>query len=382
MAKKPLKFGSRKRFAEGGSDKYKAKYDRKVADIESDYKKAQGSKTGRAAEVAKAKYEQRMADAKDDLAKWTKSDRTQTRAAESAAERNLSLTRRYGSAEPKFDDKPIATPQAMPDADVAKLAATARQGVSDAGGFGSAFKAARSAGDKTFTWRGKSYTTQMASEKPKPAVRSAATTPARSAATTPARSATTTAARPAAAVTTPRPGPAVPVPGRAPAAAAPKPQLTQSERYRARAAELAAEAKREAAEEKATGSAGNRARFKNLFGFGSSAAERASKMYTRSADASAKQEQAARWRDVEAQAAKDADAYARAKRHAAIIAEGEKPGASGYARSTAKFYRENPSAMKKGGKVAKKAAPVKKYAKGGKIDGCAVRGMTKAKRAR
>ena len=100
------------------------------------------------------------------------------------------------------------------------------------------------------------------------------------------------------------------------------------------------------------------------------------------ADTAEKMEQARRWRDVEAQGKKDADAYARAKRHAAIIAEGEKPGASGYARSTAKFYRENQNVMKKGGKVAKKAAPTKKYAKGGKIDGCAVRGMTKAKRAR
>lgn len=40
--------------------------------------------------------------------------------------------------------------------------------------FSSAFRAARNAGDKTFTWNGKSYTTQMASSKPasKPAARS------------------------------------------------------------------------------------------------------------------------------------------------------------------------------------------------------------------
>ena len=34
--------------------------------------------------------------------------------------------------------------------------------------FGQAFKAARKAGDGTFTWRGKKYTTELASEKKKP----------------------------------------------------------------------------------------------------------------------------------------------------------------------------------------------------------------------
>lgn len=37
--------------------------------------------------------------------------------------------------------------------------------------FGQAFKAARSGGDKTFTWRGKKYTTEMASDKPKASVK-------------------------------------------------------------------------------------------------------------------------------------------------------------------------------------------------------------------
>jgi hypothetical protein len=86
-----------KKFSEGGNAKYDAKYKRKVADIESDYAKAMKGKTGRAAEVAKAKYDQRMADAKDDLAKWTKSDRTETRAAEKSAERNLTMTRKFGA---------------------------------------------------------------------------------------------------------------------------------------------------------------------------------------------------------------------------------------------------------------------------------------------
>jgi hypothetical protein len=86
-----------KKFSDGGSDKYKAKYERKIADIKSDYDKAMKGKTGRAAEIAAAKRDQRLADAKDDLAKWTKSDRTETRAGEKAAERNLSMTRKYGA---------------------------------------------------------------------------------------------------------------------------------------------------------------------------------------------------------------------------------------------------------------------------------------------
>ena len=81
-----------KKFAAGGDAAQTARYARKTADIESDYQKA--LKAGRSSGIAKAKYEQRMADAADDLAKWTRSDRTQTRAAESAAEKALSEARR------------------------------------------------------------------------------------------------------------------------------------------------------------------------------------------------------------------------------------------------------------------------------------------------
>lgn len=102
-----------KKFAEGGkAERGQARYDRMVADIESDYKKAQGRKTGRGAEVARAKYEQRMADAKDDLAKARGEDRSKTRAAESAAERELTMTRRYGARKtPAMEDTgPITRP--------------------------------------------------------------------------------------------------------------------------------------------------------------------------------------------------------------------------------------------------------------------------------
>ena len=38
--------------------------------------------------------------------------------------------------------------------------------------FGNAFAMARKSGDKTFEWRGKKYTTELASEKPKASVKS------------------------------------------------------------------------------------------------------------------------------------------------------------------------------------------------------------------
>ena len=95
-----------KKFAEGGrASRGQARYDRMMKDIESDYAKKK-DRPGRAGEVAKAKYEQRMADAKDDLAKARGEDRSQTRAAEKAAERNLTTTRKYGATKSvvKADD--------------------------------------------------------------------------------------------------------------------------------------------------------------------------------------------------------------------------------------------------------------------------------------
>jgi len=68
-----------------------------MADIEKDFKKDSAGKTGKAFEVLEAKRAQRTADAKDDLAKRTGGDRTATRAAEAAAESNLTKTRKYGA---------------------------------------------------------------------------------------------------------------------------------------------------------------------------------------------------------------------------------------------------------------------------------------------
>jgi len=79
-----------KKFAAGG--RADAMRDRRMADIESDYKKAIAR--GVSEKEARAKRAQREADARDDYAKRTGADRTQTRAAEKAAEAKLTATRR------------------------------------------------------------------------------------------------------------------------------------------------------------------------------------------------------------------------------------------------------------------------------------------------
>ncbi len=83
-----------KKFSAGGAQ---GRYDRRMADIDKDFAKDSKGKSGRALEVLEAKRAQRTADAKDDLAKRTGGDRTATRAAEAAAESNLTKTRKYGA---------------------------------------------------------------------------------------------------------------------------------------------------------------------------------------------------------------------------------------------------------------------------------------------
>jgi hypothetical protein len=143
--------------------------DRRMKDIEKDYKiaLAKGKNEG----VAKAKYEQRMADAADDYAKRTKADRTATRAAEKASEsalkearrtKGMSITKRDMAADFKkyFADKPMTAKAAEP-AKAAETPAAAKPS-----SFNAAFKAARKdlGAGKTFTYNGKSYTTNMAGE--------------------------------------------------------------------------------------------------------------------------------------------------------------------------------------------------------------------------
>lgn len=98
-------------------------------------------------------------------------------------------------------DKPTASMKGLDDA-VSKIGAKTKQGMSDAGSFGSAFKAARSSGDKTFTWHGKSYSTKTAGDKPStpakraaPAAKPAASKPAASKPAAPAPAKRTEAPR-------------------------------------------------------------------------------------------------------------------------------------------------------------------------------------------
>ena len=314
-----------KKFSVGGrAERGQARYDRMVKDIESDYEKAKGRKTGRAAEVAKAKYEQRMADAKDDLAKARGEDRTQTRAAESAAEKNLSMTRKFGARSSeglvaKAEEKLAAK---APLSSVDTTGGKPKTGSS----FREAFATARKAGDKTFTWNGKSFTTQVKGE--------GAPKVSRPAATASRRAPTATASRPAPATKATTPAPAV-------KATTPTPTPTP-----------AAKAKDPFAKDKTgnyvdTSSAGSRARLAARFGI------------------SGGKPSGAYGSLVEIARKKDEEKAAKAKAE-----EANRKAKVPVTRLGADPYGFNKA---KGGSV-------KGYAKGGKIDGCAVRGKTKAGR--
>jgi hypothetical protein len=109
-----------KKFSAGGAQ---GRYDRRMADIEKDFAKAMARKTGKDAEVAEAKRQQRIADAKDDLAKRMGTDRTATRAAERAAESNLTKTRKYGAP------KAVTTEASVSEPKVATVSAPLKSGL-------------------------------------------------------------------------------------------------------------------------------------------------------------------------------------------------------------------------------------------------------------
>ncbi len=88
----------------------------------------------------------------------------EAKAKSGAAERSRAADESYSSAMSEMRSKSAAKPAEKP----------AAKPVASSGSFGSAFAAARKSGDKTFTWRGKSYTTDVAGEK-KPAARSTPT---------------------------------------------------------------------------------------------------------------------------------------------------------------------------------------------------------------
>jgi hypothetical protein len=147
-----------KKFSEGGAQ---GRYDRRMADIEKDFAKDSKGKSGRVLEVLEAKRAQRTADAKDDLAKRTGADRTATRAAERAAESNLTKTRKYGAP------KAVTATAPAPEAKVASVSGPLKSELaSKPSSFKEAFKDARSrlGAGKTFTFNGKSYSTNMAGE--------------------------------------------------------------------------------------------------------------------------------------------------------------------------------------------------------------------------
>jgi hypothetical protein len=177
-----------KKFARGGSaDRAKARLDRRMADIEKDYKIALAK--GKSESVAKAKREQRIADAKDDYAKRTGADRTQTRAAEKAAEEALTAARRSrkAPASAAASTKPSVLSRATKVAQAAKTAPKTEtkknyDDMSFNAAFGQAMKDKGKGG--TFTWKGKQYKLEYATDK-KPATPSRAA-PSRTAPSRPA----------------------------------------------------------------------------------------------------------------------------------------------------------------------------------------------------
>lgn len=338
-------------YKDGGEvDRYKGKLDRKKADIEKDYKKALSK--GKNADVAKAKYEQRMADAADDYAKWTKGDRTTTKAAERAAEKNLTMTRKFGArsseglvakAESKLADK--ATPLSS-TGDTPKQNIKADLGNSS---FSSAFRAARNAGDKTFTWKGKSFTTAMAGEGSKRTGAGKAAAPVRRVAASKATGAAPKAAAPAPKAMAPAPAPAPKAAAPAPKAAAPKVdyRITAAERLERQAAE------KRRLEQAPTGSSGAAlARLKNLVGFGSGADARSAANYREQVARQQREQSAVATKAQRDRAAAAAAAQAKAKANADRVAKLRAAGRE----ADAKFYERNPNALKTGGKVNKYAA--------------------------
>ena len=152
-----------KKFSAGGAQ---GRYDRRMADIKKDFEKDSKGKSGRALEVLEAKRAQRTADAEDDRAKRMGLDRTATRKAEYEAEQRLSRTRKFGA------DKPAPAAAATPDmaaqarAVAAADAPAAETAKAKPQSFAAAFKDARSrlGAGKTFTYNGKSFTTNIAGE--------------------------------------------------------------------------------------------------------------------------------------------------------------------------------------------------------------------------
>lgn len=307
-------------YKDGGEvDRYKGKLDRKKADIESDYKKALAK--GKNADVAKAKYEQRMADAADDYAKWTKGDRTATKAAEKAAEKNLTMTRKSAR------NSPTGSGAKTSEALVKKAEESMTQPLSSTG---------------------PTPVQKISISKPK------AKAPVRKAAAPVRRAAAQ--GRPVAAPKSEAPAPKVPATAPKVAAAAPKvvttsPKVDQRIAAAERLERQAAEKRR--LEQAPTGSSGAAlARLKNLVGFGSGADTRSAANYRAQVAREQREQSAVATKAQRDRAAAAAAAQAKAKANADRVAKLRAAGRE----ADAKFYERNPNALKTGGKVGKYAA--------------------------
>jgi len=370
-----------KKFSAGGAQ---GRYDRRMADIDKDFKKDSAGKSGKALEVLEAKRAQRTADAKDDLAKRTGADRTATRAAESAAERNLTMTRKYGAPKAVTTEAPTAKITDTLGAITAPKSGIKPKTTREA--FNEAFRAARNdpAAMKrgNFTFNGEKFSTKMASEGRK-APAPAAKTPAPAA---PAK--TTPPATPA--KTTPKP-----------VATTPKPVATSTPNLTA--ALLTAKAIREKAEKdkaakekeaRATKVAENAKRFtsrnvQSAYGAanmakGGKVKKEKTMKYAKGGSTSSKPPQpTAAERAADTKFRKSVKDLKVTPENAAAIGRGNRStGMAKGGKMATKFgaAMKKKSADTKGRAMVKKAGGGKCYAKGGSIDGIAIKGKTKAKR--
>lgn len=309
-----LKKGGVPKKADGGSvDRDKSRLDRKIADIEKDFRKAIAG--GKDKDVAEAKKAQRMADARDDYAKWTGADRTATRAAERSAERELTMTRRYGAKKPAIEMKD------EPSVSVSRA--------------------------------------EVMESRPTPKA-SEPSAPARAAAPKPKAAPAPRAAAPASRAPAPAPR-AAPTPRAASASrAAAKPQparrASTATADRAASAERGAAAQRRAMAQNPDSAASRRGRLAEMLGLPGSPGY---------AERNAAGMRARAMREAEAQAEKDAFAYRRNQELARLKAKAEAPGASTLDKSRY-FYAKDTgmvnTRMAVGGaaKVRKGQAPAKK----------------------
>ena len=375
-----------RKFSEGGAQ---GRYDRRMADIEKDFKKGSAGKTGRALEVLEAKRMQRTADAKDDLAKRMGTDRTATRAAEAAAESNLTKTRKFGAPKAVTTEAPASkVMDSMPALTAPKMDSSIGKPQS----FAAAFKDARSrlGAGKTFTFNGKSFTTNIAGEGRKPTSGGSSTN--KGATTPPAstnKGATTPPASTNKGATTPKPGAAIP-------ASSTTALLLASKAAREKAArEKAAKEKQAKAAQTA----------KNVKSFASRNVQSAYGAANMAKGGAVKKEKTMKYAKGGSTPPQPSAAdRARSKKHLAELKK-LKPSAE-EGKVVASANRSEGPGYKKGGKMAPKfgAALVKKsadtkgramvkkagggkcYASGGSVssaskraDGCATKGKTKGK---